>query len=102
MKRFCALIAVFFLSGSALSDSSKIAEASSEKPQYGGELNVGTFVVTLSALSWDPADWTWKSNHDTGMIREQLFVGDLAKRWCLLDDSSRGLKATYPSQSHDS
>ena len=47
--------------------------------QYGGELNVGTYVVTLSALSWDPADWTWKSNHDTGMIREQLFVGDLDK-----------------------
>ncbi len=50
-----------------------------EEPQYGGELNVGTIHVTLSALSWDPADWTWKSNHDTGAVREQLFAGDLSK-----------------------
>lgn len=47
------------------------------EPQYGGRLDVGTVNVTLSALSWDPADWTWKSNHDTGMMREQLFAGDL-------------------------
>ena len=50
-----------------------------EPPSYGGELNIGTVVVTLSALSWDPADWTWKSNHDVGNVREQLFAGDLSK-----------------------
>lgn len=50
-----------------------------DPPQRGGELNVGTVYVTLSALSWDPADWTWKSNHDTGMTREQLFSADLSK-----------------------
>ena len=50
-----------------------------ERPQYGGELNVGTVYVTLSALSWDPVDWTWKSNHDVGLVREQLFSGDLNK-----------------------
>jgi peptide/nickel transport system substrate-binding protein len=50
-----------------------------EEPQYGGDLNVGTVNVTLSPLSWDPADWTWKSNHDTGAAREQLFAGDLEK-----------------------
>ena len=51
-------------------------------PQYGGELNVGTVYVTLSALSWDLADWSWKGNHDTGAVREQLFAADLgtAKR----------------------
>jgi peptide/nickel transport system substrate-binding protein len=49
------------------------------EPQYGGTLNVGTVSVTVSALSWDPADWTWKANHDTGMVREQLFAGDLSK-----------------------
>ncbi len=38
-------------------------------PQYGGSLNIGTVVVTLAALSWDPADWSWKINHDTGGIR---------------------------------
>ena len=49
------------------------------EPQYGGDLNVGTVNVTLSPLSWDPADWTWKSNHDTGAVREQLISGDLEK-----------------------
>ncbi len=48
-----------------------------EAPRYGGDLNIGTVYVTLSALSWDPVDWTWKSNHDTGLVREQLFAGDL-------------------------
>ena len=37
-----------------------------QKPQYGGSLEVGTVYVTLSALSFDPADWNWKLNHDTG------------------------------------
>lgn len=50
-----------------------------ELPRRGGTLNIGTVYVTLSALSWDPADWTWKSNHDAGMVREQLFAGDLSK-----------------------
>ena len=50
-----------------------------ENPQYGGELNVATVYVTLSALSWDPADWTWKSNHDAGNVREQLFAADLTR-----------------------
>lgn len=50
-----------------------------DQPIYGGKLNIGTLYVTLSALSWDPADWAWKSNHDAGVIREQLFAGDLDK-----------------------
>jgi peptide/nickel transport system substrate-binding protein len=53
--------------------------AQAEEPQYGGTLNVGTVYVTLSALSWDPVDWAWKSNHDYGLVREQLFAGDLDK-----------------------
>ena len=48
-----------------------------EPPQYGGELNIGTVYVTLSPLSWDPQDWNWKSNHDTSMVREQLFSANL-------------------------
>ena len=55
------------------------AQERQETPQYGGDLNVGTVYVTLSALSWDPADWTWKSNHDVGNVREQLFAADLSK-----------------------
>jgi peptide/nickel transport system substrate-binding protein len=50
-----------------------------DEPHYGGVLNVGTVSITLSALSWDPADWTWKSNHDTGLVREHLFAGDLSQ-----------------------
>lgn len=49
----------------------------SAEPQYGGTLNVATVYRTLSALSWDPADWAWKTNHDTGQIYEQLFAADL-------------------------
>jgi peptide/nickel transport system substrate-binding protein len=49
------------------------------KPQYGGTLEVGTMFVTLSALSWDPHDWNWKLNHDTGQFYEQLVAGDLDK-----------------------
>lgn len=50
-----------------------------EAPQYGGALNIGNVYVTLTALSWDPADWNWKQNQDTGMYFEQLFVADLEK-----------------------
>ncbi len=50
-----------------------------EEPQYGGTLDIGTVTVTLSALSWDPTDWNWKLNHDTGMFYEQLFAADLEK-----------------------
>src|SRR4029450_93541 len=49
------------------------------KPQYGGSLEIGTVYVTLSALSFDPNDWNWKLNHDTGQYLEQLFQGDLSK-----------------------
>ncbi len=62
----------------ALATGPALAENAS-KPQYGGTLEIGTVYVTLSALSWDPADWNWKSNHDSGQFYEQLFVGDLSK-----------------------
>ena len=55
------------------------ALAQAEKPQYGGSLEIGTVFYTLSALSWDPADWNWKQNHDMGQFYEQLFAGDLSK-----------------------
>lgn len=54
------------------------ASARAEEPQYGGDLNIGSVYVTLSPLSWDPADWNWKINHDTGMVREQLLAADLS------------------------
>ncbi len=55
------------------------ALAQGEAPRPGGTLEVGTVYVTLSALSWDLADWNWKQNHDTGQFYEQLFAADLTK-----------------------
>lgn len=63
----------------SLANSDLTSTSSSETPLYGGTLNLGTVYVTLSALSWDPADWAWKSNHDYGLVREQLYVADLTK-----------------------
>ncbi len=51
--------AVFGLSSGALAD---------EKPQYGGTLQVATVNRALNVLTWDPADWNWKINHDTGQF----------------------------------
>ena len=53
--------------------------AHAQAPQRGGTLEIGTVYVTLSALSWDSADWNWKHNHDTGAVYEQLFAADLSK-----------------------
>ena len=53
--------------------------AETDKPKYGGTLEVGTVYVTLTALSWDAQDFNWKHNHDTGQFYEQLFAADLSK-----------------------
>ena len=66
-----AALALCTLTVSGQSDSRQV------EPQYGGTLNIGTHSAALSALSWDPADWNWKQNHDTGMYFEQLFAADL-------------------------
>lgn len=63
----------------ALTFAISIGDASAEKPKPGGTLTVGTVYVTLSALSFDPADWNWKQNHDIGHYCEQLFAADLTK-----------------------
>ena len=68
-----------------------LAPAMTEKPQYGGTLNIGHHHVTLSPLSWDPADWTWKYNQDTGLATETLFAADLSK------SQSRGGKHRFIS-----
>ena len=62
-----------------LSAASLGAVAQAEKPQYGGTLNIGMVYVTLSPLTWDPADWAWKFGQDTGLMYEQLFAADLNK-----------------------
>jgi peptide/nickel transport system substrate-binding protein len=57
----------------------KPAPQPAEKPQYGGELNIGNVYVTVSPMSADTGDWAWKHNQDTGLAYEQLFAGDLSK-----------------------
>ena len=70
MLRFLILFSLFFVRPFGVAE---------DNVRYGGDLNVGTVNVTLSALSWDPRDWVWKANHDAGAVREQLFVADLSK-----------------------
>ena len=65
--------------GVAMAVTAGWAAAQAEAPKYGGNLEIATAYVTLSALSWDLADWNWKQNHDTGQFYEQLFAGDLSK-----------------------
>lgn len=70
--RMCAIAAVLTLTPA-------LTQAQAGKPQYGGKLEIGTVYSTISALSWDPADFAWKVNHDAGGVYEQLFAGDLTK-----------------------
>lgn len=56
------------------------APASAEDiPKHGGTLEVGTVYATLSPLTWNPYDWQWKVNHDTGMVYDLLLAADLSK-----------------------
>jgi len=66
----CAIAAFSTLCASAVA---------SETPKPGGVLEIATLYRTLPTLSWDPADWGWKTNHDTGQMFEQLFAADLTK-----------------------
>lgn len=53
--------------------------ATAEEPQYGGTLRVLNLGAGLNPLAWDSAAWQWKHGHDTGLVVEHLFVGDLQK-----------------------
>lgn len=75
MKRKLVCVAI----ASALAFAATGAIAQAEQPQPGGKLEIGTVYPSLSALSWDTADWNWKQNHDTGQVYEQLFTADLSK-----------------------
>jgi len=69
----CALVGA----GPALAQAP--APAKADKPQYGGHLNIGVVYYTLSPLSFDGADWTWKFNQDMGLTYEMLLAADLTK-----------------------
>src|SRR5437660_917346 len=71
LARAAAVLGLALAAGGAVGENTK--------PQYGGTFDVITVFPTLTALSWDPADWVWKNNHDTGSYYEELFSGDLDK-----------------------
>ena len=77
MKALKGILLAASLTGLAGAAAAQSAGKPQEAPKYGGALEIGTVYVTLSALSWDPADFNWKLNHDTGLFYEQLFAGDL-------------------------
>ena len=55
------------------------AFAQADKPQYGGHLSIGTNSPSLAPLSWDPADWNYKTAQDAGFYYDRLFIADLTK-----------------------
>ena len=80
MSHFRAALRLAAASAAIMLTFAAPASAQSEQPpKPGGTLEIGTVYVTLSALSFDNADWNWKHNHDTGAVYEQLFVADLSK-----------------------
>jgi peptide/nickel transport system substrate-binding protein len=50
-----------------------------EEPKYGGTLKMCNLGTSINPLAWDVADWQWKHGHDTGLVMEHLFMGDLQK-----------------------
>lgn len=75
IRRSLATLAV----AGALATAAASAAAQAEKPQYGGTLNIAQIYSTLSPLSWNPADWAWKSAQDMGLGYEMLLSADLSK-----------------------
>jgi peptide/nickel transport system substrate-binding protein len=90
--RAAALAAALVWSAAGAS-AQTLAPAMTEKPQYGGTLNIGMIYVTLAPLSWNPSDWTWKYNQDTGLATETLFAADLSQ------SISRGGKHAFVADS---
>ena len=79
MRKFRTALLAAASIAATLACASPGSAQSEQPPKPGGTLEVGTVYVTLSALSWDNADWNWKHNHDTGAVYEQLFAADLTK-----------------------
>ena len=59
--------------------SAPSVQAQAEKPKYGGALSIGTNSPSLAPLSWDPADWNYKTAQDAGMYYDRLFGADFSK-----------------------
>jgi peptide/nickel transport system substrate-binding protein len=68
-----------FLAAALAAGSALAQTAAPQKPQYGGELNIGNVFLTVNPMSPDNGDWAWKHAQDTGLAYEQLFAADLDK-----------------------
>ncbi len=68
-----------FLAAALAAGSALAQTAAPQKPQYGGELNIGNVFLTVNPMSPDIGDWAWKHAQDTGLAYEQLFAADLDK-----------------------
>ena len=79
LGRLAAGVALLAASATLHAQNAPVPMDKVEAPKYGGTLNIATIYYTISALTWDPADWNWKANHDTGQYFEQLFAADLTK-----------------------
>ncbi|MFT4103279.1 MAG: ABC transporter substrate-binding protein [Burkholderiaceae bacterium] len=79
-RRPLTALALVCAAGWALMAAPAAAQAqASDTPQYGGTLTTSTVNPTISALTWDQADWNWKFNQDTGQVYEMLFAADLTQ-----------------------
>ena len=74
-----AAAALLALGSAQAQNKPAVAPAAAQKPQYGGELNIGTVFITVNPMSADNGDWAWKHAQDTGLAYEQLFAADLGK-----------------------
>jgi peptide/nickel transport system substrate-binding protein len=88
MSKIQRVLAALALAGLAGHVGPSIAQ---DKPKYGGTLSVGPITITLSPLTWDPADWRAKTAEDAGLFYDRLLVADLA--------GSRGQGTRHPFKS---
>ena len=63
---FARLLSLVFAVAVMTAQADTATTPTADERRYGGTLDIGTVYYTLSALSWDPIDWSWKINHDTG------------------------------------
>jgi len=81
----CLMVAALVLASCApaVTEEEEVVEEEEvpavKEPQYGGTLTILTSHCTTDPLSFDPADFAWKTNHNVSPYMEELLVGDLSR-----------------------
>ena len=78
-RRLAALATAALLAAAPAWGQTPATKPAAAKPQYGGSLSIANTYYTVSPLSFDSIDGSWKFNLDTGLVYEQLMVADLGK-----------------------